>query len=86
MDNYLRTLMKKSAALQAPPLDGKMRLLKAASAPDSQGFITRMIRRLFSGTHPLERVTASQAASEFYFDSEMVWAFRSGLINLRFIY
>jgi hypothetical protein len=86
MDNYLRSVFKKSSQYIAPPKDGKMRLLRAASEPVSPGWIKSILRLLFPGTHPLEKVYASQVASVDFFDSTMVWAFRSGTVNLRFIF
>jgi hypothetical protein len=86
MDNYLRSVLKKSSQYPAPPKDGKMRLLKAASEPASPGWIKRVLRLLFPGTHPLEKVSAPQVASVVFFESTMIWAFRSGTVNLRFFF
>jgi hypothetical protein len=86
MDNYLRRSLKKSAALQMPPKDGKLRLLRAAAEPASPGLVKTLLHRLFPGTHPLERACAQQIASLEFFDSTMVRVFRSGMVNLRFFF
>lgn len=86
MDTYLRKSLKKSAALQPPPHDGKLRLLRAAAKPTYPGIRKRFIGMLFPGIHPLEKAHNRQMASLDYFDSTMVWAFRSGLVNLRFFF
>jgi hypothetical protein len=72
--------------MQPPPPGGKLRLLKAAAEPTPPGTIKSLLRKLFPGTHPLEKMQAEQIASQVYFDSTMIWVFRSGLVNLRFLF
>jgi hypothetical protein len=86
MDNYLRRSLKKSVALQPPPPGGKLRLLKAAAAPDSPGILKSLVHILFPGNQPLEKTPAVQIASQELFDKSMVWVFRSGMVNLRFFF
>lgn len=86
MDKYLRNSLKTIAVSQPPPPDGKVRLLKAAAEPASKGFIRRFLNILFPGPHPLENSTFERTASVEYFDSTMIWVFRSGMVNLRFLF
>jgi hypothetical protein len=86
MDNHLRSIIKKISQYPAPPKDGKLRLLKAASEPVSPGWFKFILQLLIPGTHPMEEVSASQVASVDFFDSTMIWAFRSGTVNLRLFF
>jgi hypothetical protein len=84
MDSYLRRSLKKSTALQPPPSDGKLRLLKAAAEPASPGMLSKLLRMLFPGTHPLERASTQHITSLGFLDHTMVWAFKSGMVSLHF--
>ena len=86
MDNYLRNSLKKCAALQPPPADGKLRLLRVAAEPAYPGKVKSLLRLLFPGTHPLENAQFEQMTSLDFLDSTMIWAFRSGTLNLRFFF